>query len=135
MHLPVAIAHFLEEGRCLDPATLWAAVDDGSWVTPQLMAALRRSDPRLVERVVERLERLGEPDDGVGERLAALGKRPKYIASLLDTAAGLPALSTQVDAWRSRRVVAEGLEADERADRSGAISRQWEERVLRALAG
>jgi hypothetical protein len=55
-HLVAAVALILDTGQRLDPAPLWAAIDGGSWVTPQLVATAYLIDPSFPDRLRTRIK-------------------------------------------------------------------------------
>ena len=55
LHLVGAIAVLLSDDREEFSAALWSAVDQGSWVSPQLVVVLSRCDPQFVTNAKERI--------------------------------------------------------------------------------
>jgi hypothetical protein len=56
LHLVGAVAHLLDQAGRLDRHPLWHAIDTGSWVTPQLVAAAALRDEQFAMKARTRIE-------------------------------------------------------------------------------
>jgi hypothetical protein len=132
-HLVAAVALILDAGRRLDPTPLWAAIDAGSWVTPQLVATAYLIDASFPDRLRARVE-AGCPIEvpsnlSPAERHRATGpataeqRSAKLLASLLNIGMLVPGLA----AWLKSAANSPQLAAVRSADRdnSGNIAENW----------
>ncbi|MDQ3032583.1 MAG: hypothetical protein M3Y87_09220 [Myxococcota bacterium] len=111
-------------------APLWRALDEGSWVSPQLAVVLSFHDTELVPRAIERVERrCPMKPERWGERVA--GKpNPKALSALLallDDLAPDDACRLRADPDIAALI---GLPYED-GDR---IARSWRERIIPHLA-
>lgn len=128
-----ALALILDGGRRLSPTALWAAIDAGSWVTPQLVATGYLVDPAFPARVRERLEAncsvVVPANLSAVERHRATGpataeqRSAKLLASLVRIGMLVPALTGWLRTAASRPELA-ALQAADR-DKSGNIAENW----------
>ena len=105
-HVIAAVALILDGGERLDPTPLWAAIDSGSWVTPQLVATAYLIDPAFAERLRARLESRCAVQVPAGlsaaERHRATGpatseeRSAKLLAALLQIGMLVPSLARRV---------------------------------------
>jgi hypothetical protein len=140
-HLIGAVALILDAGRRLEPSGMWKAIDAGSWVTPQLVAAAYLIDPRFADRVRDRIEAkcaVVVPEDlSPGERHHATGpatpeqRSAKLLASLVRIGMHAPALTAWLRTAASRPDLAALQSADR--DKSGNIAENWLQNVDRRL--
>ena len=140
-HLVAAVALILDAGRRLDPSPLWAAVDAGSWVTPQLVATAYLIDPSFPDRLRTRIDRkcavVIPPLPSAVERHRATGpatpeqRAAKLLAALVRIGMLTPGLAEwlRAAAGRSDLMV---LQAADR-DSSGNIAENWLKNVQSRL--
>ena len=132
-HLVAAVALILDAGQRLDPAPLWAAIDAGSWVTPQLVATAYLIDPSFADRLRARIK-AGCPVEvpanlSPEERHRATGpaspeqRSAKLSVSLLRIGLLVPSLA----GWLKSAVSSPQQAALRAADRdnSGNIAENW----------
>jgi hypothetical protein len=132
-HLIGAAALILDGGCRLDPSWVWKAIDGGSWVTPQLVAAAYLVDPSFADRVRSRMDAncvvAVPPDLSPTERHRATGpatpaqRSAKLLASLVRIGLLAPALTDWIRTAASRPELA-ALQAADR-DKSGNIAENW----------
>ena len=116
-------------------AALWAAFDEGSWVSPQLAVVASLVDPEFAEHARARILRhcLGVPDRT--ERESALVRSVvsgpggdyqrscKALAALVEVAQHTPALRPWLLAQRQTAAIQQRLQDD--ADAGAGIARSW----------
>jgi hypothetical protein len=132
-HLVGAVALILDADRRLGPSMLWNAVDAGSWVTPQLVAAAYLVDPSFPDRLQERIDArcaVAMPAKlSPAERHRATGpataeqRSAKLLMSLLSVGRRVPVLAGRLAA-AARRPDLAALQVDDR-DNSGNIAENW----------
>jgi len=132
-HLVGAIALILDNRRTLTPASLWHAIDAGSWVLPQLVVSAYLIDPDFPARCRDRI-RAGAPvtpPSGLSpaDRHSATGqgstcdRSAKLLASLVTVGRRLPSLSTWIDSECSRSDLVALLTQD--VDNAPGICNGW----------
>jgi hypothetical protein len=138
-HLVGAVAMLLDDGPACCLASLWDAIDAGSWVTPQLVVSALFLDPDFKEAVRARIDNrcVVMPPSGLTplERHSASGpagipaRSAKLMASLLAVSAHVPSLSPWLAQVRQEPEVQDLLGAD--IDGSEAIADDWRKNLMR----
>ena len=131
------MALVLDDSRQFAPASLWRAVDAGSWVTPQLVVTAYFVDPEFPRSVVERIEALCPVSVPASltplERHSATGpanavqRSAKMMSSLVFIGRRLPSLATWLDTMCADVEVAELLAQD--VDDTADICEEWLEQL------
>jgi hypothetical protein len=132
-HLVAAVALILDAGARFDPAPLWAAMDAGSWVTPQLVATAYLVDPSFPDRLQSRIK-AGCPVEVPSnlsplERHRATGpaspeqRSAKLSASLLRIGLLVPSIAAGLKPVMNTPKLAALQVADR--DNSGNIAENW----------
>lgn len=122
-HLVGAIALLLEPS--LGPELLWHAIDEGSWVTPQLVATAMFLDTTFREQVRRRAAALCPVGVHAGTSAGKLVHSPKMMASLIAASAELPDLAVWREACLRDERVQKLLAEDASWDRSDRITTTW----------
>ncbi len=141
-HLVGAVALVLDGGRHLSTASLWRAVDAGSWVTPQLIVSAYFVDPAFPAHCRLRVER-GAPiavpvGSSPAERHSATGpsgttrRSAKLMASLVAVGLRVRVLAPWLETHRATAAVADLVALDE--DGSADIADRWHDALVRQLA-
>jgi hypothetical protein len=128
-HLVGAVAFLLDHERVLDRGDLWAAIDGGSWVTPQLAVTASFADPSFADGVRSRLDAYCPLTSPESARPASPDRSGKMAASLLGVASRTPDLRPWVPGWRSDPQIQELLEQDAAWDGSEHITTRWADDV------
>jgi hypothetical protein len=141
-HLVGAVALLLDQNETLDRELLWEAVDAGSWVIPQLVAAAVFVDSNFPQRAVARVARLCPVAIPVGlttaQRHSATGpegthaRSAKMLASLLSASESVPSLAR----WRldcQREASVESLLKGDEWNGSGKIVTSWTSNAQRVF--
>lgn len=122
-HLVAAIALLLAPS--LGHEILWHAIDEGSWVTPQLVATAVFLDVTFGEQVQRRVAALCPVKVRVGTRAGETVHSPKMLASIIAASVELPDLAP----WRAEVLqdgrVQELLAEDASRDGSDRIVTSW----------
>ena len=136
-HLVAAVALLLSSGRRTEQAALWATIDAGSWVTPQLVVTTFFTDPDFALRAAERIERhcpvKVPPNLNAAERHTATGpggvhaRSGKMLASLLSLCGLVPVLAPRELLWREDEKNRALLAKDAAWDRSDRLTLAWME--------
>lgn len=129
-HLVGAVALLLEPS--LDPQLLWGAIDQASWVTPQLVVTATFLDPAFQDHVRSRVAASSPAEYLIGAT-SHRGLSPKMLASLLAASVEFPDLAP----WRAivledehiKRMLAE----DAAWDSSDRIVASWSAAVRAAF--
>jgi hypothetical protein len=132
-HLVGAAALIVDSGRRLDTATMWQAIDAGSWVTPQLVTTAYLIDASFAARLRQRIDAncavIVPANLSAVERHRATGpataeqRSAKLLASLVRIGMLAPELTGWLRIAASRPELA-ALQAADR-DKSGNIAANW----------
>ena len=160
-HLVAAAAIVLvpRDGAHIDFDSLWARIDLGSWVLPQLIAAAAITDPGFESRAIERIRTFCEstparptsPKDWLGDwvygqRLAQYRASTGWVWSRAHSRVPepklLPALFAMGCAYGGVAALAKRIEHEPKTrtllnmdrDNAGDIAAQWKDRMSRYRA-
>ena len=142
-HLVGAVAPLLVEHRAACVPQAWQAVDAGSWVTPQLVVCLSFADREFPREARSRVESGCPVRPATGmtplEHHVVAGpggpirRSAKGMASLLAVCESAEDLRTWAESMRTVDSVRAILGAD--IDDSGAIVRDWQDKLVGIFAG
>jgi hypothetical protein len=143
-HLVAAVVLLITDLRATATASLWNAIERGSWVTPQLVCTAFLGDYAFREYAIRRLDDSCPVNLPMGmspaERHSATGpagtqaRRAKEAASLLAIMALVPDLESRAVEYQSRTEIQELLKIDAAYDNSSEIALSWLENVRERLA-
>jgi hypothetical protein len=109
-HLVAACAYLLDDAHKLDPDLLWGAVDQGSWVAPQLVVTALFVDPEFASRARARIAACCRAS--ATSRAREAEPIAKNVASLLAASRFVPSLAT----WHATAIADAEVAAVQRAD-------------------
>ncbi len=127
-HLVGAIALLLGAGRTSEVDALWRAIDRGSWVGPQLVVTAYFRDPNFPSAARTPIAARCPLLEGAWGNPPPRQFSAKTLSSLLQVAAGIPALAGWVERVRQEPDVVELLREDR--DDGGGIASGWMVRVI-----
>lgn len=137
-HLVAAAAILFSPKPTRHHSRLWAAIDAGSWVTPQLVVTAYLSDTGFIERAMSRVSRRCPVIVPGGlspvERHSATGpggtvdRSAKMMASLVAVCEQIGSIRSWLDEEISKRDATKLISAD--FDGSGAIVEDWLKSVV-----
>lgn len=141
-HLVGAIAMILNERSSFSCASLWRAIDRGSWVIPQLVVTGFYADPTFVEQCRTRIDTAGPISVPQGlspiERHSATGpagvsaRSSKLLASLVAVGRRIPSMESWLEQACLRSEIQELIKQD--IDNSASITSEWLESVTESFA-
>ena len=117
-HLVAAAAVLLLPKPTDHHASLWAAIDRGSWVTPQLVVTAYLSDAGFIDRARSRIT---EPE-------GSMDRSAKMMVSLLTVCRRIESMKETVAAEASEREVKKLVRDD--IDGAGTIVEEWLKSVV-----
>jgi hypothetical protein len=125
-------------------AALWAAADQGSWVSPQLAAVASMADSQFLERARTRIEqgcplssnRLGQLSPAELHSSAGPGGARTRSAKFFSALVTLVEKSGSAPDWLATALARKDLQAllADDVDDGGRIALAWHERINRATA-